>query len=106
MTSIAIYFSVALTDGKYVNVDSDDQTVLNTEGLLSRYYNGAWHVQCLEAEILANNTVTSTIGQNLCEYLGFAYVHLDFLLQYSINFHFMQFSFKQFPKCYTMVIFG
>ncbi|XP_011256317.2 serine protease nudel isoform X3 [Camponotus floridanus] len=63
---------LALTDGEYVNVNSDDQTVLNMEGLLSRYYDGTWHVQCLEAEILANNTVTSMIGQNLCEYLGFA----------------------------------
>ncbi|XP_029664997.1 serine protease nudel-like [Formica exsecta] len=65
---------LTLTNGEYVNVDSDDQTVLNREGLLSRYYNGAWHVQCLEAEILDNNTVTSTIGRNLCEYLGFANV--------------------------------
>lgn len=72
------FFSVALTDGEYVNVDSDDQTVLNIEGLLSRYYNGAWHVQCLEAEMLDNNTVTSILGRNLCEYLGFAYVSLDF----------------------------
>lgn len=79
LTSIVIFFSVALTDGKYVNVDSDNQTVLNMEGLLSRYYNGTWQVQCLESEILANNTVMSTVGQNLCEYLGFAYVSLDFL---------------------------
>ncbi|XP_050451697.1 serine protease nudel-like isoform X3 [Cataglyphis hispanica] len=65
---------LALTDGEYVNVDSDDQTVLNIEGLFSRHYNGAWHVQCLEAEMLDNNTVTSILGRNLCEYLGFANV--------------------------------
>ncbi|XP_072746689.1 serine protease ndl [Anoplolepis gracilipes] len=62
---------LTLTDGEYVNVDSDAQSVLNMEGLLSRYYNGTWHVQCLEAEIVNNNTVTSVIGRNLCEYLGF-----------------------------------
>lgn len=66
--------SVALTNGEYVNVDSDNRPVLNTEGLLSRYYNETWHVECPQPNILKNNTVTSIIGENLCKYLGFGYV--------------------------------
>ncbi|XP_011695705.1 PREDICTED: serine protease nudel isoform X2 [Wasmannia auropunctata] len=62
---------LTLTDGEYVNMDSDDRPILNTEGLLSRYYNGTWHVECPQADILENGTVTSTIGGNLCKYLGF-----------------------------------
>lgn len=69
-----ILFSVALTNGEYVNVDSDNWSVLNTEGLLSRYYNETWHVECPQADILDNSTKTSIIGENLCKYLGFTYV--------------------------------
>ncbi|EGI57358.1 Serine protease nudel [Acromyrmex echinatior] len=62
---------IALTNGEYVNVDSDNWSILNTEGLLSRYYNGTWHVECLQADMLENSTKTSIIGENLCKYLGF-----------------------------------
>jgi len=67
-------FSVALTNGEYINMDSNNRPVLNTEGLLSRYYKETWHVQCLQPNISENNPVTSTIGGNLCKYLGFTYV--------------------------------
>ncbi|XP_018405344.1 PREDICTED: serine protease nudel-like [Cyphomyrmex costatus] len=36
---------IALTNGEYVNVDSDNWSALNTEGLLNRYYNDTWHQQ-------------------------------------------------------------
>ncbi|KYM93915.1 Serine protease nudel [Cyphomyrmex costatus] len=62
---------IALTNGEYINVDSDNWSALNTEGLLSRYYNETWHVECPQTDILENNTKTSIIGENLCRYLGF-----------------------------------
>nr|XP_012227219.1 PREDICTED: serine protease nudel [Linepithema humile] len=63
---------LALTDGEFINLDNDKRPVLNIEGLLSRHYKGTWYTQCLSPDILDNITTTSTIGRNLCVYLGFA----------------------------------
>ncbi|XP_071642079.1 serine protease ndl [Temnothorax longispinosus] len=62
---------LALTNGEYVNMDSDNRPVLNIEGLLSRYYYDTWHVECPQPDILKNSTKMSIIGGNLCKYLGF-----------------------------------
>ncbi|XP_020300166.1 serine protease nudel-like [Pseudomyrmex gracilis] len=61
----------ALTDGEYVNVDDDNLTVLNTDGLLSQYYKETWKTICVPPDVLSNNSLVSSIGQNICEYLGF-----------------------------------
>ncbi|KAL6265616.1 hypothetical protein P5V15_002410 [Pogonomyrmex californicus] len=63
---------LALIDGDYVNVDSDDRPILNSEGLLGRYYNETWHLDCFQQDILKNNTKSLMLGENLCKYLGFA----------------------------------
>jgi len=77
-----ILFSVALTNGEYINIDSDNWSVLNIEGLLSsRYYNETWHVECLQAHILENSRKMSIIGENLCKYLGFTYVWFSINVQ-------------------------
>ncbi|XP_036149068.1 serine protease nudel [Monomorium pharaonis] len=62
---------LALTDGEYITIDSDNRPILNTEGLLSRYSNGTWNVECPQSNVLNNNTAMSIIGGNLCKYLGF-----------------------------------
>lgn len=70
---------VALTDGEYMDLDSDNRSVLHTEGLFSRYYEGEWRVQCLEQEIMRNDTMRLAVARNLCVYLGFAYVRISSL---------------------------
>ncbi|XP_011872575.1 PREDICTED: serine protease nudel [Vollenhovia emeryi] len=61
----------ALTNGEYVNVDSDNRPVLNAEGLLSKYYNGTWYIPCPLPDRVMNITVASILGEDLCQYLGF-----------------------------------
>ncbi|EZA50647.1 Serine protease nudel [Ooceraea biroi] len=63
---------LALTDGEYVDLDSDNRTFLRQEGFLSRRYGEGWRIQCLQPEILENDTIKSTVGENVCVYLGFA----------------------------------
>ncbi|XP_070512102.1 serine protease nudel isoform X2 [Cardiocondyla obscurior] len=67
---------LALTYGKYMNVDNENRPVLNREGLLSQNYNGTWHLACIQPDTLKNPTVMSMIGKNLCNYLGFAGLEL------------------------------
>jgi len=66
--------SVALTDGEHIDLDNENLSVLRMEGIFSRYYGGAWHIQCVQQAILKNDTLKTAMGQNLCVYLGFAYV--------------------------------
>lgn len=69
----AFFISVALTDGDYMNLDSNNRSASRMEGIFTGYYDGAWHVQCIQSEMMKNDTFKSAIGRNLCTYLGFAY---------------------------------
>ncbi|XP_014475627.1 PREDICTED: serine protease nudel [Dinoponera quadriceps] len=60
-----------LTNGEYVEVDSDDRPALNVRGLLARYTNGTWRTECPQSAIRDNDTLTTRIGEKVCRYLGF-----------------------------------
>ncbi|XP_076624870.1 serine protease nudel isoform X2 [Colletes latitarsis] len=61
-----------LTDGRRVFLDADERPSLNMEGILTRYVDGKWQVTCHRPKIHHNQSTIMLIGQNMCEYFGFA----------------------------------
>ncbi|XP_054006397.1 serine protease nudel [Hylaeus anthracinus] len=61
-----------LSNGRYVYLDADERPFLNMQGILTRYVNGKWRTTCHRPRIHQNRSTVTLIGQNMCEYFGFA----------------------------------
>nr|XP_034181143.1 serine protease nudel [Osmia lignaria] len=61
-----------LTDGKHVYLDADERPFLNIKGTLTRNIDGKWRPTCHRPRMHRNQSTAILIGQNMCEYFGFA----------------------------------
>ncbi|CAK9811280.1 Serine protease nudel [Anthophora plagiata] len=61
-----------LSDGEKVYLDADERPFLNMQGVLTRYFRGKWQPTCHRPRMHRNQSTATLIGQNMCEYFGFA----------------------------------
>ncbi|XP_043801494.1 serine protease nudel-like, partial [Apis laboriosa] len=62
----------AFTDGHNVYLDANGRPFLNKEGILTRFIKQRWQPVCHRPKIHKNQSTANLIGQNMCEYFGFA----------------------------------
>lgn len=71
----SVFFLVAFTDGHRVYLDANGRPFLSKEGILARYVKQRWQPVCHRPKIHKNRSTANLIGQNMCEYFGFAWVY-------------------------------
>ncbi|KOX71108.1 Serine protease nudel [Melipona quadrifasciata] len=61
-----------LTDDQRVYLDGDGRPFLNEQGIVTRYSGEKWQPTCHHPRVYRNQSTVAIIGQNMCEYFGFA----------------------------------